>query len=68
MNVEHLFLFAYLGPSIMPLLLKSEGMEGSNEGLWICHIAPHWIREEGSCMDKIFVLPLQSFLKKQAAR
>ena len=52
----------------MPLLLKSEGIEGSNEGLWICHIAPHWIREKGSCMDKIFILPLQSFLKKQAAR
>ena len=52
----------------MPLILKSKDIEGSNEGLWICHIAPYWIREKGSCMDKIFILPLQSFLKKQAAR
>ncbi len=49
----------------MLLVLKSEGMEGSNEGLWICRIAPYWIRDKGSCMDKIFILPLQSFLKSK---
>ena len=45
----------------MPLLLKSEGMEGSNEGLWICRIAPHWIIRRSGVQVPLSLLTFSSF-------